>query len=159
MKMPLYAIAIMMFMLASCSTRTPVSQLENKEAAVPAAFNLSGSGLKVITSFINKKLGTTSTLYGNALALTDATNGQAGTRPGERFTLVTWQQQEDEHWFGARIPGKLQAVETLETALAGHATKVTYHQFKGKAMQTTQDTLHNAERINLILAQKPAVMP
>jgi len=52
----------------------------------------------VITSYIDKKNGTMSTLYSN--------KDSARTR-----SLVTWTQQKNPHWLGSIITGKLQSVE------------------------------------------------
>ena len=56
-----------------------------------------------------------STLYGNHWHCKKAKDLNKALVGGESFTLVTWKQQPDEHWFGANIPGDLQSVEVLKT--------------------------------------------
>ena len=67
---------------------------------------------KVITTFINRKDSTMSTLYGNDIAVQNARKGQP-YGAGAVVSLVTWLQREDPHWFGGRIPAALSYIETL----------------------------------------------
>jgi hypothetical protein len=127
----------------------------NTKASLPPSLNFNALGYRVVTSSINKKLGTMSTLYGNKIALANAIAGN--TKPGEEFTLITWKQQDDDRWFGAKIPGDLQTVETLKTDEIGKGAA--YQCFKGKSLVPDTDTGHQAERIKYILEQKPSVMP
>jgi cytochrome c2 len=62
----------------------------------PVAFD--DSHLKMMASFINRKSGTMSVLYAK----------------GNTQTLVTWKQQSDENWFGAKVPGKLQSMKLIK---------------------------------------------
>ncbi|WP_158797535.1 cytochrome P460 family protein [Pedobacter sp. L105] len=151
--------ALLLF-LVSCSEKHPDgASLINKEASLPAAFNFSKMGLKVITSSINKKQGTMSTLYGNDLALNTAKAGRPA-QPGEVLALITWKQKDDDRWFGAKIPGKLQSMEMINTTAApGAAATVTYKHYDGDQMALNPDTLVNQERIKYIFDQKPSVMP
>ena len=100
-----------------------------------------------------------STLYGNPLALKAATGLNKALVGGEAFTLVTWKQQPDEHWFGASIPGDLEMVEVLKANSEGPAVVFNYERYEGKALVRSPDTLHNSERIKFILGQQPSVMP
>lgn len=131
----------------------------NTKASLPASLNFTSLGYEVITSSINKKLGTMSTLYGNKLALTTAIAGTNDVKAGEEFALITWKQQNDDRWFGAKIPGDLQSVETIKTVENGTLVTVNYKCFDGKALAPHTDTLKNAERIKYIFAQQPSVMP
>ena len=152
-------ILFVVFILASfaCNNRKPSEELLNKKASIPASFKFDRS-LKVITSSFNRKNKTMSTLYGNDLALQTAIAGNISYPAGENFTLVTWKQQEDDRWFGARIPGDLLSVEVIKTTGAGHAA-ISYQKFEGNDLSITSDTLHQQERIKYILAQKPSIMP
>src|ERR1700722_7419675 len=58
---------------------------------------------KVITTVVNTRAGTMSTLYGNEAAVKYARSGKPYAA-GAVLTLVTWSQREDPHWFGGRIP-------------------------------------------------------
>ena len=77
-----------------------------------------------------------STLYGNEVALKAAGTGTATA--GEVFALVTWKQQADDHWFGAKIPADLVSVEYVKTAEAGNA--ISYQKFAGKNLVLSGDT-------------------
>lgn len=152
--------AASVLILSACNNRKPAEELLNKKAAIPASFNFSKAGLKVITSFINKKEKTMSTLYGNDLALKTAISGSTNFRPGENLTLVTWKQQDDDRWFGARIPGDLLSVEVIKTISSNTESIITnYQRFTGKELTIDTDTAHQQERISYIFSQKPSVMP
>ena len=128
--------------LSSCQQHTNPDQLINNKASLPDSFKLSERNQKVITSFINKKDSTTSILYGT----------------GTSRTLVTWRQQDDPHWFGARIPGDLISVETLEIG-KNKPDLPNYEKYIGKTLVKLADTNGRQERIYFILAQKPSITP
>jgi hypothetical protein len=154
----LYILLIsMILLLSACTNTTTNTSLVNNDASLPESFNISKTGLKVITSFINKKQGTMSTLYGNAPALQAAKSGSNITTAGETFALITWKQKADDHWFGANIPSTLQSVEYVKTAQPGNT--ISYQKFEGKPLVLSTDTLHNQERIKYILNQKASVFP
>jgi len=144
-----------LFMVA-CSN--PPGNPLNQEASFPASFDLTKMGLKVITSSINKKQETMSTLYGNAAALkvaSDSTRHQ----PGETFALVTWKQKADGHWFGANIPGNLQCVTMLKTTGRVGAITFNYQKYTGKSLTISADTVGNTATTKFILSERASVMP
>ncbi|WP_162996723.1 cytochrome P460 family protein [Mucilaginibacter kameinonensis] len=145
-------------MLAACSDNKPV-ELYNTKAALPSSPKYNLDGLKVITSFVNKTKGTASTLYGNDLALKAAIEGNKIIAAKEVFTLVTWKQQDDDHWFGAKIPSDVESVEVIKTASSGNNVAVNYEQLEGRNLDLKTDTSGQAERIKYILGQKPSVLP
>lgn len=145
-------------LLAACSNNKPV-ELYNTKAALPSSPKYNLDGLKVITSFVNKTKGTASTLYGNDAALKSAIGGNKTTAANELFTLVTWKQQEDDHWFGAKIPSDVESVEVIKTATSGNSVAINYERLEGKALALKADTLGQGERIAYIWGQKPSVMP
>jgi hypothetical protein len=145
-------------MLAACSDNKPV-QLYNTKAALPASPKYNLDSLKVITSFVNKAKGTASTLYGNDIALKSAIDGNKTIAANEVFTLVTWNQQDDDHWFGAKIPSGVESVEVIKTTASGNSTAINYKQLNGTPLDLKTDTLGQATRIKYILGQKPSVMP
>jgi hypothetical protein len=100
-----------------------------------------------------------STLYGNPLALQKAAGLNKALAGGELFTLVTWKQQPDAHWFGANIPGDLQWVEILKTSSNGASVVFNYERYEGKTLVPNSDTLYKSERIKFMLDQRPSVMP
>jgi hypothetical protein len=70
---------------------------------------------KVITTLIDKKNKTMSTLYGNDIAFQYARrpNGTAYPEHAE-LAMVTWNQQADDHWFGANIPAQIKSIELVK---------------------------------------------
>jgi len=146
-------------LIGSCNNNTDLASNINARASFPDSVQFSPAGLKVISTFINKKLGTTSTLYGNPLALQAAIQNNKTLAGGELFTLVAWKQQPDEHWFGAKIPGDLQSVEILKMKSAGNTVLTDYQRYEGKKLVLKSDTMYKNERIKFILDQRPSVMP
>jgi hypothetical protein len=132
----------------------------NRAAALPDMLPYQPLQWKAITSSISRANGTMSTLYGNDTAVTHARTGPRDPYPGGAvLCLVTWRQQEDKHWFGARIPGEVQSVEFV-TASASTTGSITYAYqiFQGSPLQrlTTQQT---EPRISAIISLRAAVMP
>ena len=143
----------------SCGSNSNSSDNLNIKASLPDSFEHSPKDLKVITSFINKQLGTMSTLYGNQLALQKAIGFNEHVLADEVFTLITWKQQPDAHWFGANIPGDLLSIEVLETTVNSDTVVINYQLYEGKNLELNADPLHRSERIKFILDLKPSVMP
>jgi hypothetical protein len=159
MKAPTIALAGLLALSACSQTQVPAGQL-NEAASLPPSFDFSKLGLRVLATLVNRRQATTATLYGNDLARQTALGGPGAAQPGEVLALLTWQQQADPNWFGARIPGALQSLELLRTS-AGAAGRpvVSYQCFVGQHLVPKADTLHQRARIAYLLAQKPAVLP
>ena len=155
-KLIFYIIAAGSLFIAGCKGATDPDRLINSKASLPSTFRLSELHQKVITSLINKKAGTMSILYGTE-HFKNATEESNLNEPGNSFTLVTWQQQDDAHWFGARIPGELVSAETVN--IGNHTNFVTYQKFTGKNLLLSADTTGQNERIHFILTQKPSIIP
>jgi Haem-binding domain/Cytochrome P460 len=118
---------------------------------------------KVITSFIDQKQGTMSTLYGNNKAAEYArTHSNDQYSAGSELTLVTWNQKPDEHWFGAMIPGEKKIIETIQIidSAKGNQTSV-YEIYGGSSMEKMNDQSPEDVKIrkNFILKQRASVMP
>ena len=154
-----YAWIFFVVLICSCNDTTNLPDNINTKASFPDPGKFSTDGLKFITSFVNKKAGTMSTLYGNVLALQKTKDLNAALVGGESFTLVTWKQQEDEHWFGAKIPGDLQSVEILKANSGGSQMMINYQRYEGKDLVLNPDTSYNRERIKFMLVQRASVMP
>jgi hypothetical protein len=159
MKATTIALAGLLALSACSQTQVPAGQL-NEAASLPPSFAFSKLGLRVLSTFVHRRQATTATLYGNDLARQAALGGTGAAQPGEVLALLTWRQQADPNWFGARIPGALQSLELLRTSpgAAGQPV-VSYQCFMGKDLTLKADTLHQQERIAYLLAQKPAVLP
>jgi len=151
--------AFFCLLICSCNNNDDVPDNINAKASLPYSAKFSTTGLKVITSFIDNKAGTMSTLYGNEPALQKATSLNQSMVRDALFKLVTWKQQPDEHWFGAGIPGDLQSLEILKTAPGGDSGVLNYQRYQGKTLVLNTDTMHQSERIKFILSQRPSVMP
>lgn len=156
MKLIVYIIAAGSIFMAGCKGTTDPDRLINSKASLPSTFSLSELHQKVITSLINKKAGTMSILYGSE-HFKNATQASNLNVPGNSFILVTWQQQDDAHWFGARIPGELISAETVK--IGNHNNFVTYQKFTGRNLRLSADTTGQNERIQFILSQKPSIIP
>ena len=112
-----------------------------------------------ITSIFNNKNGTTSTLYGNDLALQAALDENKKHIPGEIFTLITSELKPNPYWFGGNINGIQKHTETVKVLPAENGTTVEY-----KAENNGGNVLKISEadkqaRINFIFEQKAAVFP
>jgi hypothetical protein len=159
MQAPTIALAALLALGACTQRQVPAGQL-NEAASLPPSFGFSKLGLRVLATVVNCRQATTATLYGNDLARQAALGGNAAAQPGVVLALLTWQQQPDPNWFGARIPGALQSLELLRTGpgAAGQPV-VRYQRFVGQHLAPQADTLHQRARIAYLLAQKPAVLP
>ena len=116
----------------------------------------------VITSSIDRSKGTMSTLYGNDPAIAHArTSPQTAYPTGAVLSLVTWQQQEDRHWFGGRIPGRPQSVEFVTVNPGGNGEPAyAYELYAGTPLQKAAVTdTDAAPRITALLNQRAAAMP
>jgi hypothetical protein len=120
-------------------------------------FEFNDSGLKVITSYVNEKAGTMSILYGNQSALNYSVKGTGKHIAGEVFKQVTYKQQAHEFWYGSRINGALQQVETINTLQQG-ATVIPVYAIQRYGDGTAKSEDRSA-RIKFILGQKASVFP
>jgi hypothetical protein len=105
---------VLVLMVCGCGRKKIAdSDLYNLQAAVPAGLPYPVMEWKAITTVVDRGSGTTGTLFGNDAAVSAARAGVAYPA-GAVLGLVTWQQREDPHWFGARIPGSVVSVEFVE---------------------------------------------
>jgi len=156
----IYALMIVATLFSfGCSSDVDNTQLVNREASLPSSFQFEAKGLnKVISTSINRKKATMSTLYGNDQAFQYAQTQADSSYPnGAVLALVTWKQQEDPHWFGANIPGALQSIELVKI----NGTNATYEQFTGATLTpaANSDTALITKRTRYILDEKPALTP
>jgi hypothetical protein len=113
------------------------------------AFVLRG---KVVTSFVDTKYRTMSTLYS-----TKPVNVLGGYAPGTLLSLVTWNQRDDPHWFGGRIPQTVQSVEQIQIGADG---KPEYNVYAGPNLPKKEMAAEQvAHRVQYITAKRAAVIP
>jgi hypothetical protein len=139
------------------------TKLNQDASLVGANLPLNPLGQKVITSWIDRQNSTMSTLYGNEAAVQYArTHSEHEYPPGSVLALATWNEQEDERWFGGRIPGKPKSVEFvfLGTTPERRLSYV-YQRFEGAPLKqvVTQQSLTPGDRASFLLSQRAAVMP
>ena len=148
--------------LTACTT-TPDNHAGelNTRASLPDSFNFKSKGLHVITSSINKRENTTAVLYGNAAAQKFARAAVPADSVGVVMTLVTWNQEDDGRWFGARIPGDLLCAETVTITGKPAAPQIKFELFNGALLKRETDTdgIDTAQRIKYILGQKASILP
>ena len=141
----------------------------NAAAALPADLPYDPTQWRVITSSVDHAHGTMSTLYGNDAAVTVARSGNPPDQPtGMLIALVTWDQQEDKHWFGGRIPAQVHSIEFVSLGvtvdLAAHASSLSgqsYELWQGSPLQkvAVPDPATVTARLDAITKMRAAVMP
>ena len=114
--------------------------------------------------FVDPNRHTTATLYGNDVAI-QAVRASANS-PRETIerlaypansvlALVTWEQRDDPHWFGARIPNTPSSVEFVEV---GPTTS--YRRFAGTGLAEVHVTdVSASERMSFVASLAPAQLP
>lgn len=109
-----------------------------------------------ITSAINLKDSTMSTLYGNEMAAIHAQKVGISSYPaGSLLYEVTWKQKVDSVWFGAKIPKEIISVERLSFQLP-HLPE--YQLYEGRPLRKS-NSVDELPRIEFISSQKMAVSP
>jgi hypothetical protein len=154
---------IVCLLLAGCvRQRTDVSQIINHKASIPGDLPFNPLQWRVLSVSVNGKELTMSTLYGNEIAAHQArTDTQLRYPAGSQLALITWYQQEDEHWFGARIPATIKSIELVTVnGPANQPLAYSYQAYEGAPLKTSPvDDASKDQRINYLLAQRPLVMP
>jgi hypothetical protein len=137
--------------------------VNNRAADLPTSLPYQPLDWHALTMYVDRNAHTTATLYGNDAAvqfmLARGSNA-AGTLPaGAVLALVTWQQRDDPHWFGARIPDTPMSVEFVQPAASGNAND--YRLFSGASLAESVTITPSAlaQRVAFILALKPAILP
>jgi hypothetical protein len=147
--------------LCGCSEQTNprvVTRL-NDEAALVGELPSNPLRGRVITSWVNKKDATMSTMFGNDVAVQYArTNAEKMYPAGAVLSVVTWSQQEDSRWFGGSIPRKTTAVEFVSVTGPG---AYSYERYEGSPLKEVAGVQGSdpKDRAAYLLAQRTAVMP
>jgi hypothetical protein len=164
---PSFVVGLALLAVTGCRGVNPrVETRLNDQATIPD--NLPGRPLagRVITSWIDKtdpQRPTMSTLYGDDVAVQFARSHAGHDYPaGSVISVVTWNQQEDERWFGGKIPAAPQSVEIV-TVKGGPDDKMAYEyrRFEGSPLRSaaTENGPAPGDRAAYLLAQRAAVMP
>jgi len=166
-------ILLVCLLFGACKTKVDKASLYNTEASFTKDDSLPFNPLEwpVITTVMNTKKHTMSTLYGNEIALAHARDSaNQYYPPGSVLCLVTWAQQEDKHWFGANIPKKIQSIEvaTFDSANGERYTNYQgtplreYLTVKMRDLPLISDihkTTLASERMAYIIGQRMLVVP
>jgi hypothetical protein len=153
--------AVLVVGLAGCSDKTNprvVTRL-NQDAMLVGDLPSNPLQGKVITSWVDKKDATMSTLFGNDVAVRYArTNAEMMYPAGAVLSVVTWGQQEDPRWFGGNIPQGAKAVEFVTVTGPG---AYSYQRYEGSPLKKVASVEGNdpKDRAAYLMAQRAAVMP
>jgi hypothetical protein len=147
--------------LGGCSDETNprvVTRL-NDEAALVGELPTNPLRGKLITSWVNKKDTTMSTMFGNDVAVQYARrNAEMQYPAGSVLSVVTWSQQEDPRWFGGSIPQRAKTVEFVTVTGPG---AYSYERYEGSPLKkvASGEGAEPKGRAAYLLAQRAAVMP
>lgn len=152
---------VSMLGLAGCSDQVNprVATRLNTDASLNGDLPSNPFQGRVITSWIDKRDSTMSTMFGNDVALQYARTSAEGKYPaGAVLSVVTWGQQEDPRWFGGKIPEKPKAVEFVTVSSPG---SYSYQRYEGSPLKKVASVEGNdpKARAAYLLAQQAAVMP
>jgi len=156
--------AALLLGVAGCSDEVNprVTSRLNQAAALTGDLPSNPLQGKVITSWVNRQDGTMSTLFGNDVAVQYArTNAEKMYPAGSVLSVVTWGQQEDPRWVGAKIPQKTRSVEIVTVTAPG---AYSYQRYEGSPLKKVEsggfDGLDaGVKRGAYLLTQRAAVMP
>jgi hypothetical protein len=143
--------------LYSCNNTSKQSNLNDK-GSISELGDLKENPLLlgVITTQINSKDKTMSTLYGNKIAVDYAAKHIETNYPsGAVLYEVTWQQEPDAVWFGANIPANLISVEKV---MFFNENKPSYTLYKSKYLKKSKNN-NSYDRLNQITSQRFAATP
>lgn len=149
--------ALLLTLLVGCTQQNPATDTAlglNESAAIHELADLPENPLLLhgITSRIQPKNGTLSTLYGNTIAYDHAhTKGADNYPAGAVLYYVTWQSEADKQWFGANVPA---SIKTVEQIWFTKENKVQYALYRGNKRES--EISSSKMRINLIRNMKIA---
>ena len=147
---------------ASCSHKqTSAEAIINQKASVSGDLPFNPFRWCVISVGVDGLESTMFTLYGNDVATQHARSELQGPYPvGSQLSLVTWFQQEDDHWFGARNPAAIKSIQFLRVEPgADGAPSYSYRLFEGSPLKETTIDQTQQQPIDNMLNRRAAVMP
>ena len=143
--------------------RTGAAELVNRKASLPGGLPFNPLQWGVISSSVNAREATVSVLYGNDIAVRHARTDPRRPYPaGAVLSLVTWAQEEDPHWFGAKTPGEVKSVEFVTAEESpGLTPAYSYQMYEGAALEkkAAEDVSNPDSRIGDLLSRRALVMP
>jgi len=150
--------------ILGCTGGNPrTSARTNQNASLVGQLPANPLQWKVITSMADRTGSTMSTLYGNDVAVGYArAHPQHDYPPGSVLSLVTWTEQEDPRWFGARIPGAVNSVEFVTVGAPENGRpSYSYEKYEGTPLKkaSSEESASSNERAEDLLSQRAAVMP
>jgi cytochrome P460 len=156
--------ALLLMSISGCAGANPeTSPKLNDGAALRGDLPTNPLHWKVISLMVDRANSTTSTLYGNDIAVDYArTNFKDYYPAGSELALVTWTQQEDPRWFGAKIPASVKSVEFVAADKVVDGRSVyAYKKFEGEPLREISQpaSVELDGRVSFITSQRPAVMP
>ena len=136
------------YSLPITNARVSGEEVVNRSAALPSDLPYQPLGWSAITMYVDPKTRTMATLYRHVSA----------NKPEAVLALVTWNQRDDPHWFGARIPDRPESVEFVEGASSSRSSR--YRRFAHADLTEVGVGAETAtQRVNFILALCPAQLP
>lgn len=153
------ALAVMAVSLAGCRGKQPAeTDLLNTAAKLPSGLPVDPLGWRVVTTMADRAQGTAVTLTANDKAILFTGIGKYPV--GSQLALTTWQEREDPHWFGARIPGQFVRMELVTVRAGADGQPVTaYQRFEGEPAREAANAPEDEARKSAILAMRTAEMP
>jgi hypothetical protein len=150
------------YTMPMASNFAPDSETVNVRAASFGGKPIS-SNYKPVSLFVDRKARTISVLFANesASSAIAARSGELDTKPqypdGAKLELMTWNERDDPHWFGARIPDQPISLETLEFSSQVHGS--VYRRLNGAAQPEQLSDASIAQRTALLLSLRSAPLP
>ncbi|MGA2352518.1 MAG: cytochrome P460 family protein [Terracidiphilus sp.] len=141
-------------------------EVVNSSAGVlPATLPYQPLSWNPITMYVDRKARTIATLYGNRVAIERIQmSGAAASLGGPKYptgavlALVTWEERDDPHWFGGRIPSTPESVEFVQVVAPEQTNR--YQRFAGnRFIEERPATSVAARRTRFMLGLTPARLP
>jgi Cytochrome P460 len=164
LKMVCVATTMTLAIFCGCAAPQPrIVAIINQSASLSGRLPANPLEWKIISSAVDTKKATMSTLYGNDVAVQYArTNAQHDYPSGSAVSLVTWSQQEDARWFGGKIPDQAKAVEFVFVGTDAHGRpSYSYQVYEGAPLRKASEENSSAPsgRAAELLSQRAAVLP
>jgi hypothetical protein len=144
-----------------CGHPRPATSI-NERAALTGSLPWNPLQWMVITSLMDNGAATMSTLYGNEIAVQAARSGSRTYPAGAVLALVTWTKQNDDHWFGAKIPASAKSVEFVSvTHAVDHQPAYSYQSYQGSPLTKASASEGNSagSRAAYLVSLRAAVLP